>query len=68
MKLRENDKILMEVIQSIGLTTNELRLVNYWRIFFQVNTLVELCNPMVCLHFPAGFRYYSGRRRNFRQF
>jgi hypothetical protein len=30
---------------SIGFTTNELRLINNWRIYFQVNTLVELCNP-----------------------
>jgi ribonuclease HI len=29
---------------SLGLTSNQLRLVNNWRIVFQVTTLTELCN------------------------
>jgi hypothetical protein len=29
----------------LGFTTSELRLINNWRIFFQVSTLAELCNP-----------------------
>jgi hypothetical protein len=44
-KLREHDLVLMTEFSSLGLTMNELKLINNWRIFFQVNTLAELCNP-----------------------
>jgi hypothetical protein len=35
----------MSEFMTLGLTQNELRLINNWRIFFQVNTLAEICNP-----------------------
>jgi hypothetical protein len=44
-KLREQDKILMTAFLSLGLSNTELKLVNNWRIYFQINTLSELCNP-----------------------
>jgi hypothetical protein len=44
-KLRENDVVLMTEFLTLGLTQAELRLLNNWRLFFQVNTLAKLCNP-----------------------
>jgi ribonuclease HI len=44
-KLRENDIVLMTEFLSLGLNKAELRLINNWRIYFQVTTLAELCNP-----------------------
>jgi hypothetical protein len=45
IKQRQHDVILMQEFRLLGLSNSELRLVNNWRIFFQVSTLVELCNP-----------------------
>jgi hypothetical protein len=45
IKQRENDIILMNEFKSLGFSKSELKLINYWRIFFQVSTLAELCTP-----------------------
>ena len=44
-KLRENDVILMNAFGKLNVNTNELRLINRWRLFFNVNTLCEICTP-----------------------
>jgi ribonuclease HI len=44
-KQRENDIILMSEIKTLGFSKLELKLINNWRIYFQVSTLVELCTP-----------------------
>jgi hypothetical protein len=35
----------MQEFQTIGLMNTELKLLNNWRIFFQVSTLAQICNP-----------------------
>jgi hypothetical protein len=45
LKLRENDKILMTEFLKLGLSNNQLRKINNWRLYYQVNTLMEICNP-----------------------
>jgi hypothetical protein len=42
IKQRENDVILMSAFKNLDFT--KLKLINNWRIFFQVATLAELCN------------------------
>lgn len=44
-KLRDNDVNLMKAFKNLQLTKSELRLINNWRIYFQVNYLSEICNP-----------------------
>ena len=36
----------MDAFLTRNLSTKEIRLVNNWRKFFQVNTLVDICDPM----------------------
>ena len=46
LKQRENDVVLMDVFKQRGLSKSELRLINNWRIFYQVITLVDICDPI----------------------
>jgi hypothetical protein len=45
LKLRESENILMTEFLKLGLSNRRLRMINNWRIYYQVNTLTELCNP-----------------------
>jgi ribonuclease HI len=45
IKQREHDLVLMSEFKTLGFSRSELRLINNWRIFFQVSTLAELCTP-----------------------
>ena len=44
-KLREHDVVLMNAFDNLKINTNELRMINRWRLFFNVNTLSEICTP-----------------------
>ena len=41
---RNGDCILMKIFQKSGLPPASLRLVNNWRLYFQVSTLSDICN------------------------
>jgi hypothetical protein len=41
---RENDKIVMDEINKLCMTKQELQIFNNWRIFFKITTIAELCN------------------------
>ena len=42
---RQHDLLLMESFIQRGFSIKELRLINLWRSFFQVNTLADICEP-----------------------
>lgn len=45
-KQRENDCFLMDEFRKcMDLTDRQMTLINYWRIYFQVITLSDLCEP-----------------------
>jgi hypothetical protein len=58
-KQRENNLILMDEFKSLGFKDSELKIINNWRLFFQVSTLVDICTPdgfriqQCFLEFPA---------------
>jgi hypothetical protein len=40
---RQNDRTLMDIFSKLKYQTHLIRKLNYWRIFYQVNTVADLC-------------------------
>jgi hypothetical protein len=40
---RENDRTLMDIFSNLNYQKNLVRKLNYWRMFYQVNTVADIC-------------------------
>jgi hypothetical protein len=40
---RENDRTLMDIFRKLNFQPNLVRKLNYWRLYYQVNTVADIC-------------------------